>query len=295
MPLSLQDRNPELVARVDDAYERARSAAGEVAQELGGATLNAVLAADVAEAKEAGTLATGGVEAITDPEIRRIFGQSFAAHEQLFRRANLNIPSPDELAEAGIDISQLAVKFAEERQAGHEPELVLAPVMPLNWWKSIYTSLQDDVQGNRVKDGGLYIYDTVRDNWDSLNTVPQNTPATLIDAASKGHYQDSGNYQWTLRVIPGTNKPTEVNVRHDDQNYPNKPTVGEYLTLQATRLQDPNSEPIDNGTYTWLDGTMNNGSRAPCGRWYPDDGRVFLFDGVVDFSVDYLGVRSPVW
>jgi len=292
MPLPLSTRNPELIARVGDAYERARMSAGETARELGNTSLDAVLAADVAQAKEAGTLAGNGgsgLEVITHPETRVAFETALAATEQLFARIGLVAPTAEQLTASGIDLVQLAAQF-EQMDPSSMPEIVIAPQLSVGQWKQTFKALHDDQtinQTGRIKNDGLYIADDVAHNWDSLGQSPAGVPTTTTAAGT-----DPAT-TWTVRIIPGTDKPSTTNVPHNDPNYLDKPIVHEYLTLQATRLQDPTQEPIDSNTWTWLNGTMNAGSQAPFGIWRSDEGRVRLNWRGVGFSSGILGVRLP--
>ena len=293
MPLSLSQRNPKLVAQVDEAYERARLSAGETARGLGGTSLDAVLAADVAEAKEAGTLTGSGLEAITSPETRAAFETALANTERLFARIGLVAPTAEQLRASGIDLAQLATRF-EAMGVGAKPELVIAPRLGVENWKRIFQGLQDDQAINRsgrIKNGGLYIDADVAKNWDSPSFQDTGSaPQCETDAGLSGL-----GTQWTVRIISGTETPTQTNVRHDDPNYPNKPTVNEYLTLQGVRLMNPDTEPIDSDTYTWLNGSFKDDSRAPCGVWYSGGGRVVLYWSGVGNANGSLGVRLPVW
>ncbi len=291
MPLSLSERNPTLTARVDDAYERALLAQGELASGVGSVALDTIIDGDVAAAREQGNLGGSGLEAVTDPNIRTSFENTLLQSEQLFGRVNLTVPPVDRLAESGVDFAALGAAYERMDAAGLEPRLVLAPVMNTGEWSDLYRRLEADPGVNRnggIKNGGLYIDSSVGSAWAELSSVPDTVPSTTTQDTA------GGNVNWTLRLLPGTNRPTETSVAHNDPSYPDKPTVHEYLALQANLLQN-GEEPIDDSTWTWLDGTFENGLRAPSGLWYSVGGQVRLRWGGVDNRLGNLGVRLPVW
>jgi hypothetical protein len=227
---------------------------------------------------------------------------TYQTTEKLFARIGL-VPPPFDvmtLAKAGIDPLHLGNEYNRMHQEGRQPELVLSPLMTSSQWRNVYRRLTADtaIPNNPLKeqdDGhGLYINDEVNAAWDDLNFIPGGVPVINTDTIAAA--------PWTLRVIPGTPKPTQTNIDHDG-NYkdgtqlPNvaHPTVNEYLTLQATLIQN-GEPPIDAQTWSWLDGTFgDNNSQAPRGGWYPDSGQVGLGCFGVDLRDVDLGVRVPVW
>ncbi len=293
MPLSLHERNPTLTARVDDAYERALLAQGELASGVGSVALDNLIDGDVAAAREQGNLVGGGLEAVSNPDTRATFGETLTQSEQLFGRIGITVPTPEHLAANGVDFTTLGAVHERMSAEGLEPRLVLAPSLNTSDWQQLYSNLRADgtIVGNPLKnqiDGdGLYIEDRIINTWDDLNGVPDNVPVTLDTAIN-------GSCNWTLRLLPGTNRPSETNIAHNDPNYPDKPTVHEYLTLQANLLQ-AGEAPIDDSTWTWLDGTLENDSQAPNGRWYQDEGQVRLISFDARDRDGDIGMRPPVW
>ena len=299
MPLSLSIRNPDLVARVDDSLERARAAAGLPPSELsrlGGVGIDAVAAAAV---NETHVRFGSGLESIIQPEQRDAFERAFESYAELYKRIGLTPPTPEDYAAAGIDFVALASKWQAEEGTGHAPEIVLAPSdLPPESWEQLFQSLQHDPTVNKdgaIKNGGLYINDEVRKAWDGLNTVPAGvTTATSPSLSGK-------ECQWTIRIIPGTDRPTNTGIDHDGRRNNDEskqdilhPTIVEYLALQAESLAQQRV-PVDADTYTWLQGTLAGGSQAPYGDWSPDLGLVELFWYYSVLRYDDLGVRPPVW
>ena len=230
------------------------------------------------------------------------------ASKKLFDRIGLVPPLIDAvgLAHAGIDPMHLANEYNRMHQEGYQPELALAPLLTAQQWRNIYTALTADpsIPNNPLKeqsDGhGLWINDEVNAAWGDLkfSSVPEGVPVIKKDTLAAA--------SWTLRIIPGTPKPSLMNIDHSG-NYKDgngqeaqlpgvaHPTVNEYLTLQAIRIQS-GQDPIDANIWTWLDGTFgNNNSQAPIGIWNPDLGQVFVICGGVGSRNGLLGVRVPVW
>ncbi len=291
MPLSLNHRHPALHTEAIAAFERAQAASGKVTRSLGEQAMSdmvATLAARAQAAREAKTLpGQTGLESIISPEVRAVFEKAFYATSRLFERIGIAAPTPEDLAGRGIDFIELARQYQAEKAAGHEPEIILAPYVDLLNWQGLYRNLENNASVNhdgRIKNGGLYVNDDVKQAWSTL-AIPEVIPG------EEGVMRDK-SYTWSLRLIPGTSAPTEVNVDHA-KSHAHHPTIPEYLTLQALRLQ-ANEQPIDGATYTWLAGTFNTGARAPHGNWSRDDGRVNVFWDGVGYRFDYLGSRVPV-
>ena len=257
-----------------------------------GADLGALAAAAALSNEQAGRIVTAaGIEAIADPDARASLETAFDRTEQLFGRVRLTPPTAEQLTQNGVDLAALGVQHERMTREGLEPAWVLAPILETGHWKQLYGNLEQDSTLNhngRIKAGGLYIDDDLSAAWSSLCDLPPTLPVTPLEVPGQA------TSSWTLRLIPATNGPTETNITHNDPSYPDKPTVHEYLTLQATRLQ-ANEDPLDNSTWTWLSGTVPDGSRAPVGDWGPDGGQVKLGRIDVDYRLGNLGVRLPVW
>ena len=226
-------------------------------------------------------------ESIRNPEQRTAFEQAFLASEQLYGRVGIVTPQAAEFAHAGIDFAELARKYGDMEAAGYEPQIVLAAQgLEPRQWVSLFQNLQGDTAVNhdkRIRNGGLYISEDILTNWPDLSALPVGAQPVI----------DQAHCSWTLRIIPATDKPPMVSVDHSYQE-DQHPTTGEYLTAQGIRLQ-ANEAPFDASTYTWLKGTFNGGSQAPCGDWIPGDGQVRLAWGVVsDSRNDDMGARSAV-
>jgi hypothetical protein len=291
MPLSLNERNPDLIARVDDAYERALTAQCELASGVGGVALDALIQDDIATAREQISLAGSGLEAITSPLTRMLFSESLKQSEELFAQLNLSTPTTEQLAMSGIDFAGIGAVYEQMLSKGLEPLIVLAPSIRPDEWQEIYRHLEADTKINatgRRRFGGLHINSSIASSWNELSKMSDAVPATVVP--------DETGYRtkWTLRIIPGTDRPTETGITHNDPRFPDKPTVHEYLALQANLLQR-GQDPIDGSTHTWLSGTFENESHAPRGTGLSSEGQIELNQGEVDYQYINSGVRLPLW
>ena len=248
-----------------------------------------VAAAAIAQASQAPDLPHPAM-ANLDPRTHGVLGEAIARSEAVFATfVGIDTPSIAELASAGFDLNRYKTAFNSLEAEGKQPELLLVPRLSVAQWKELYQRLQDDATVNadgRLKNGGIYINDDVAAEWDSLTN-------TLTSLPSYNNPHDG--ITWHLSVVPGTDQPTETRVPHNDPTYEHQhPTVNDYLTLQAGRLQR-SEDPIDSSTYTWLDGTIQDASRAPGGFWYSGVGQVDVYWSGVGSSSDSLGVRPAVW
>jgi len=291
---------PYTLAEVTSLHETALSRQSPEALAAAGADLGALAAATALRHEQAGRLAqpvAEGLDGIENPAVRDSFEQTWDQAEQLFERISLVPPDPEQFETAGVDFARLANEYERMKDEGLEPEIVIAPQnLSLEDAKRLYAHLTDDtaIPNNPLKqqsDGnGLWVNDDVAAAWNTLvSTAPRDT-----DGIEPPHHLDNGGYAWTIRLIPGTDKPTDTNVDHATNDAVH-PTMSEYLTLQATRIQT-GRPPVDGSTYTWLNGTFGDGNgQAPRGRWDSGDGQVRVGWGGVGNRHDVLGSRLPVW
>lgn len=300
--LEVQQRHTEAVSRLSP--EQLVSA---------GADLGALAAAVAAGNVRAGIVASpeaAGLDTITSPDTRATFEKTFDDTTRLFERIGVSAPAPEELVagssnERGdkIDLTWLANEYERMSDEGLKPELVLAPQnMTLDQIKDLYDNLTRDssILHNPLKkqsDGnGLYVDEKITDNWNSLTTNPVLRP----NGTQVPYYTNTQGIAWTLRIVPGTPQPTKVSISHEsytaDPDTPSLSSITEYLTLQATHIQNGES-PIDGVTWSWCNGTFHNssgGASAPRARWNSGYGRVRVISFVVGYSNAVLGVRPPV-
>ena len=295
-------------------YLDQEEAAGRLA--VAGGTLDNDPIGDILKRRQQNTETSGVTLPNLDPNFRSLLETSHTASSELFQALDFTPPELTAFSEVGVDLAKLQTAHETMMQSDLAPEIVIAPILSVEQWKQLYKGLEDDQtinQDGRIKDGGLYIDDTVANHWDELMQQTIDNAHTV---------QDDQGIAWHILVMPGTDRPPVLKVGHNGTNVQNQrdttlqqqidsifgqfatvlediplhPSTPAYLTLQAARLQ-ANTPPLDNNTRTWLQGTFteNNSLRAPGGRWSPGNGRVDVRWFEVGDRRDYLGVRLPVW
>ncbi len=228
------------------------------------------------------------------PAFQETVQRSHFAMRELLTPLGVVLPELSDFAEAGIDFSELAEAHAAMEQLSLAPELVLAPTLSTDQWRQVYLNLQNNPRANssgRIQNDGLYIDSAVENHWDELMQHVTSSNAHTLTA--------SDGIIWQAMLLPGAGRPPLINLDHNGRgdNLPTPdlqqqidqlkakgvsideesihPTIPAYLSLQATRLHTI-AEPLDGGTYTWLDGEFKEGNslRSPDGGWDPGGGRV---------------------
>ena len=288
--LSPEHFNPKLADKVGAAY-RQNLEAGRVpgnifADGIAAEGLSGVINRRTAEARGSGSAGLIHLEHINHPETRRDFEHCFAIADELFSRIHETPPTPEECVDADVNFVTLGAAYERMKLEGLEPEIVLAPNLSIGSWKRLYKDLQDNqtTTNTILSGGGLVINIEVDTHWDSLATSPNDTPIITTSDESLA---------WSLRLIAGTDRPTITSTRHD-HNQSNHPTISEYLSLQAARLQADQIPPIDNeDTATWLSGTRTSefGLWAPTGSSQWVGAPVIIRWELIDETVFRVGSR----
>ena len=298
--LSPKAFNPDLAAKVAEAYERNHERGLTVdpscVDKIGVNGLASRIKADTAGSKSRISDIIIGVDQILDPDTRRAFLDRFTETERLFARLDMAAPTVEQCIDAGVDLPALAAAYERMQCNGLSPEIVLSPQLELSGWLMLYENFADDPIVNddkRIEGGGLFASHSVKASWHKLTAPPDGIPVILAPSCGS---DDDGMRAWNLRLIPGTPKPTMVNVNHS-YNGAVHPTVSEYLSLQAVRLQ-AHQEPIDSRTHTWLNSDCSNSSGAQgavCGDWDEGGGVIYLQWRELSYRRSYTGARLPEW
>ena len=296
------DRNaltPRLAEEVAGAYkynvERGFVPSATLTQEVNVTGLDNEIKAAIAEAAANPRFSFDGLGQIKNPETKRIFETSFATSERIFERIDLTVPTPEQLSDDGIDLGALGAIYEQMVLDDLEPAIVLSPNLGLLRWKLLYMDLVNDKVVNadrRLSGDGLAVYTEVAAWWDELALPSMGVP---VVHAINDELGEQGLVGWTLRLIPSTQEPTHLNVPQSHNNAEH-PTVGEYLSLQAARIQNLQT-PIDSsGTNTWLKGSFNSDGiswRSPV--VYLASQQVMIGYIYTDQIYEPLGTRLPVW
>ena len=280
-PFSIHNLNPGLVEEVEYAYAKNVEAGRVVDDTFAGDVAVESLASKIskeASRSSMNQLEYSALEAIDNPETLKAFEDMFRIEKALFDRIDIDLPTPDEL-ETTFDFARLAGIYERMKEKGLEPRIVLAPIANDYdfFWRNLYNQLGND-NSNSLSYEGLIINNEIKSLWSELADIPSNQ----IDAYNNKNFpyylkrSPSGDSTvWTLRLFPGTNRAPNiphVSVPFSEQNHP---TIEEYLTMQATILQDAGT-PVDsidtNDVHgsTWLSGHFPDSIRttaAPYGYW----------------------------
>lgn len=291
MPFSLSQRDPILHAEALSAFERASQCSHEdITRSVGGSALALpdILAAKVKEAEEAGALpGQTGLEKITDPEVREVFERSLETTKAIYAKGQrfrgLDVPSYELFT--NLDIARLGERFQDMESKDLEPQVLITPQLSKQDTISLFSDRTKD--DNVLRQGGLWVNDKITDTiWDELNVPGANQPTLTTPDGTV----------WTVTLISGTQKPQNPKTSHDDLAARNIPllTISQYTRLQLGNIQE-GRPPVDGNTWTWLSGTFSAGAAAPCGRWLPGVGQMYVDWNGVGGRGGSLGSRQLTW
>jgi hypothetical protein len=241
-----------------------------------------------------------------EPSFERVVETAHDVTTNLFDRISILIPELAEFAEAGVDFKRLAGAHKKMADMDLKPSLVLAPVLSVEQWESVFLDLRKNPRVNDTtfrEKGGLYVDDVISEQWGRLQSSHVIKPKP-------------GQQDWQVALIPGTNTPPIDNVDHKGVDKTKEvcevlrdeamgiglspstldfhPSIATYLTMQASKIYS-NEKFVDTGHFTWLDGSLVSGSLAPCGRYIPRDGEIHIDVKLVSNRGSDSGVRLPVW
>ena len=297
--LSTESFNPRIAADVAEALkhnqERGRTFDIASAGDIGVQSLAEIIKSDTIEAKSSGTASLASFELINNAETRRKFETSFSAAEELFSRIHHTIPTVEQCANAGIDIAALGANFDRMQSEGLEPEIVLSsPNIDPSSWRVLYKSLARDIEARSfspLRSCALFLPETVTNHWDDITALPSDVP--VIPTVEE-------KLIWSLRLVPTADKALSKGTDYEFDHAVH-PTVSEYLSLQAIRLQTF-QKLLDPSSYTWLHRqSFSNAkgalSSVPIGGGGGDGAVSIGWTCSTSNTSKYgiLGARHPVW
>ena len=220
------------------------------------------------------------LDGTANSEIQAQLKKDLTAYEQIFAGAGIKMPTPEELAAAGIDW----VHLADLKKDHPDYELVAAPL----------TMELDDLR--KTNSNGLYIAKEVVNNWGKImaTTIREcKLPVAMLD---KGE-------PWVTCLMSSQERPEHLCTSYEQlkQQGLSIPTIPICIVNQARRISQ-GLPPIDDIAWTWAIGEFvaktatSRGIQAyaPIVRWSPNGGRIDIVWGDIDHSSDYLGARSPI-
>ena len=297
--LSPKAFNPDLAAKVAEAYERNQrnSRAFDILTgNLSVRSLAGIIKEGTVKAKKDRAAGLAGFDQLSSPDVRHNFEETFTAAEELFGRIDLAIPTIEQYISAGTNLGVLSTCYEHMKDEGLEPTAVLSPNLDLISWKQIYHSLKVDLEVNGLgplSSNELSVASLMVDQWDNAATLPDSVPTVPLPHTES---YIGETLHWSLRLIPGTSRSGTSVGRGYSQSV--HPTVGEYLSLQAIRLQ-AHQKPLDTHTSTWLNGSFdviwNNDPVTPIGYWDLNSKCLSISLANISRQDGDIGARSPAW
>ena len=208
---------PGLEKALSAAYNQNVSAGlvnPETAENLGDLATAVVSAFDASADDQKRQRLLNGLEQVTNPDIKKVFETIFTATERFFGRAGITMPTTQEFVDAGINFEDIATVYAQEKDAGHEPQMVVAANgLSLETWRQLCrdigkASAKESASSERPK---LLIYAKygIITNWSILTDLSH-----LPGAGANSRVMTHQGIPWTIRIIPGTPAPTVTEVDH---------------------------------------------------------------------------------
>lgn len=303
-PFTIYNLNPGLVTEVNRAYQRNVEAGRVVSDEFtDGVAVESL--ADVLHQKGAveanGRSEMSGIlfQEIENQETLAQFESAFRDTARLFDRIGEGIPRPEDFESIGVDFGELAKKYELMQQYGREPQIVIAPHREsFAVWVDLYDALMKDdgLKWSYARDDNelsIYIGDGVLKAWKDLNMAYDANPyLPTLRTEAAGTMKDEW-VGWSVRLIPTAKKPDGLTDGYDADGGVH-PTVTEYLTLQALRIQS-NQKPIGGDEILWLQADPQTPSIAPTGYYQYGQRKICIGMNHKDNNMSEHWTRRPRW
>ena len=257
---------PDLVQELDaalDAHAQEDHPAAAFEQALA-ASVEALRASDVGSAildefGDAGRLA-----------------EVFACAEQIAREVGFEVPAPEAFLAAGVDADRLRIALSSDDTLTP----VIAPAgLGANRWQSLYRTAARQPGSPIALADPLVLAEEVQHSFAMLDQPPRMSPTVI-----------SNGVTWSLRLVPATPAPTVLGLSHVHGPHV---TLPEMLMLQLTRLM-AGEEPVDQRSFTWLAGTLEDGRFAARHIFDAGERSVRVTSREVGNQGPHLGARPPI-
>lgn len=261
--------SPEMLTAAEAAWGRAQEGQVHTGKNIGSAAIFGALDGAVREAREESGIGFGALEVIANPEIKELFERDIKDYKAIFTKAGIDVPTPDELAQGGIDFGWLA----ELKRMWPEYDLVVAPLtLPLDTFERI--------------EGDRYIEGAVVSNWASI----------MKDTVDNWRLTAVGDNRWTAFMLSNNEEPGECGLSYDQiTRYGSAVPIVCYTAYQVHRIRQGIS-PVDINVRSWAAGRfiVGNDTYAPCIGWEIGPGDCMM---AVDYynaseGTEIVGLRS---
>lgn len=255
----------------------------------------------------------GELGSVRNIEARQSLEKAFTLSERLVGYLGFSSPTPEQMADVGVDFHYLAEQFERmKKEEGVAPHVVLAPhgLGKQNWLtiaREITTDTNIPNNPLKVRDGkyrgryGLWVDYKITDSiWYNLDQIPISTTTPGLTALPACQYRNGGlDNKWTLRLLSGKNQPEYIDMAYcASQRQDGIPlrhqTLAEGLTDKLTAILD-GSLPTDNGYTSWCWQPDARDDNIPTIGWNVGIGEisVSLINNFTD-TCHTLGSRSVV-
>lgn len=222
---------PEIFTAAGNAWDKAHERHIHTSKDVGSAAISA-LDATVREVKNG----FGALEVITNPEIKELFKRDLEDYKTIFAEADINMPSPNQLAQGGIDFGHLA----ELKEQLSDYDLVVTPLtLPLGATCQFVSKAYEpkpNIKSTRYA-RRLFVDDEVADNWEGIMKGTMNNWQLPV----------VGDNKWTAFMLFNREQPQDQGLSYNQTKRLKAivPVVG-YAAYQMHRVRQ-GMPPVDTG------------------------------------------------
>ncbi len=293
---------PNILTAAETAWNRAQEkqeswpfGSSATYQSLGAASLHSLDAA-VVRAREQGVVGFDGLDGVVNSEIKELFKRDLEDYKTIFAGAGIDMPTPVELAEGGIDFGHLA----ELKEILPEYDLVVAPLtLPLDSVRQLMSTVARDttVPNNplgivqtqtREKSDGLFAESEVANCWDRMinNTVAYWGLPIVED-----------DYKWTAFLLLNNDDQDRLIPYEQAMKEGRMPTpVTSYVAYQLYRIHQAMS-PMDSKEWviTSNEFASSEGSASVLKSCFSNSGNdIMIRCTSIEFAKTFVKVRPLV-
>lgn len=288
---------PEILTAAGSAWDKAHERQETASQGFGSAALFGALDGAVSEAMERGEVGFNGLEnRIANPEIRELFKRDLEGYRTVFAGAGIDMPTPAELAQGGIDFGRLA----ELKEKLPDHDLVVAPlVLPINTVRQLVSAVAQDktVPNNplgivqtqtREKSDGLFAESEVADCWDRMiNDTVAYWGLPIVE----------DDYKWTAFLLLNNDDQDRLIPYEQAMKEGRMPTpVTSYIAYQLYRIHQAMS-PMDSKGWviTSNEFASSEGSASVLKSCFSNSGNdIMIRCTSIEFAKTFVKVRPLV-
>lgn len=276
---------PEILTAAEAAWGRAQEGQVHTGKNIGS---TAIFGALDSAAREESRVGFGALEGITDLEIKKLFERDIKDYKAIFAGAGIDMPTPAEFAQGGIDFRHLA-ELKEERP---DYDLVVAPLtLPLGAMCQFVSRAykpKPNIKSTRYA-SRLFVDDEVADDWKGIMKGTMNDWQLPV----------VGDNKWTAFMLFNREQPQDRGLSYDQTKRLKAivPVVG-YAAYQMHRIRQGMSPVDTGGVNSWVasEFSINYHAHALYIGWNnPDSDRLMAIRGCdASLKMEDVGSRAIV-